>query len=138
MQTEIQNKHDHSELDKSSRTWIAKFREAGYGLFYGMSTEKTFRFQVPAAFACIALSVYLKLPAVEWCLVLLSIGIVLTAEMFNTAIEYLFHGLDEKTKETWNPCLILASGGVLMTGIFALSVGAIIFGRRLLELVPAN
>ena len=63
----------------------------------------------------------------EWCFCILSIFLVLAAEAFNSAIEYLtdlvspeYHVLAGKTKDA-------AAGGVLLTSIGAAIVGTIIF-----------
>ena len=46
----------------------------------------------------VAFAVALECSLVEWCLILLCIGGVITAELFNSALETLFHGLDEATR----------------------------------------
>ncbi|QVL32194.1 diacylglycerol kinase [Telmatocola sphagniphila] len=119
---------------KRPRTWWNKFREAVTGMLYGFRHEKSFRFQVPTATACVLLGIYLKLESWEWCAVTLSIGLVLTAEMVNTAIEAVFHGLEEETRSRWNPCLDIAAGAVLVAGIAAITIGIIIFGKHLSNL----
>lgn len=63
----------------------------------------------------------------EWCLLAGCIGLVFTAEIFNTAIETLtnlvspeWHNLAGKTKD-------LAAGAVLAASITAAIVGSIVF-----------
>jgi diacylglycerol kinase len=77
--------------------------------------------------------VALDLEVVEWCLLILCIGGVLTAELFNSAIEMLFKGLDEAARSRWYHCLDIAAGAVLVASITALFVGAIIFIYRLMR-----
>jgi diacylglycerol kinase len=72
---------------------------------------------------------------VEWCLILLCVGGVFTAELFNSAIETLFHGLDPATKGRWNGCLDIAAGAVLTASAFAALVGVLVFGNRVGELM---
>jgi diacylglycerol kinase (ATP) len=71
---------------------------------------------------------YFNLQRVEWCLIVLSVVSVWTAEALNTALEFLadvaspeFHPLIEKAKD-------VAAGAVLITCIGAVMVGALIFG----------
>ncbi|MCE9530434.1 MAG: diacylglycerol kinase [Planctomycetes bacterium] len=54
-------------------------------------------------FAAIALTAAIALDCslVEWCLLILSIGGVVAAELFNSAIEALFSGLDEAARARW-------------------------------------
>jgi diacylglycerol kinase len=75
-----------------------------------------------AVAACVALDCRL----VEWCLVLLCIGGVFTAELLNSAIETLFHGLDADTRSRWNGSLDVAAGAVLVATLFAAAVGGIV------------
>ena len=51
------------------------------------------------------------------------IGLVLTAELFNSAVETLFRGLDEPTRERAWPALDIAAGAVLLASVFAAAVG---------------
>jgi diacylglycerol kinase (ATP) len=53
--------------------------------------EASFRFQSLMALAVAALLIILRPPAVWWALLLLNCGLVLAAELFNTALE---HALD--------------------------------------------
>lgn len=71
----------------------------------------------------------------EWCLLLLSIGFVLTVELLNSAIETLFRGLDPMTRERSWQALDIAAGAVLMASLFASLVGLLVFGNRIAELL---
>ena len=53
--------------------------------------EASFRFQSLMALAVVALLIALRPPAIWWALLLLNCGLVLAAELFNTALE---HALD--------------------------------------------
>jgi diacylglycerol kinase len=56
---------------------------------------------------------------------------VLTAELFNSAVETLFRGLDEATKaRTWRS-LDISAGAVLMASVIAAVVGSAVFISRL-------
>jgi diacylglycerol kinase len=66
---------------------------------------------------------------------LLCIGVVLTAELFNSAIETLHRGLDAETRErTWK-ALDIAAGAVLMASLTAMVVGLLVFGKRVAQLL---
>jgi diacylglycerol kinase (ATP) len=84
-----------------------------------------------AVAACVALDCRL----VEWCLILLCIGGVFTAELFNSAIETLFHGLDAEMGSRWDGSLDIAAGAVLVASLFAAAVGGIVFVNRFGELM---
>ena len=58
-------------------------------------------------------------------------GYVLTAELFNSAIETLFRGLDETTRERSWQALDISAGAVLLASLTASLVGGLIFLKRL-------
>ena len=59
---------------------------------------------------------------------------VFTAELLNSTVETLFHGLPADAKSPNNRCLDIAAGAVLVASGTAAVVGALIFGHRLLVL----
>jgi len=113
------------------RRWREKFREAIRGIKLGIRGHSSFSVHFFAAAVAIAACIALKCSAIEWAIILLCIGGVITAELFNSAIETLFHGLDPETKSQWNGCLDIAAGAVLTASLFAVLVGAIVFGNRI-------
>ena len=56
---------------------------------------------------------------------------MLTAELFNSALETLFRGLDEPTQERAWPALDIAAGAVLLASFVAVVVGMLIFLPKL-------
>ncbi|MFO0964488.1 MAG: diacylglycerol kinase [Gemmataceae bacterium] len=119
---------------KRRRPWGDKFRDALRGLKLGIRGHSSFAvhffFAVLVTIAGIALGCGVE----EWCLLVLAIGMVLTAELFNSAIETLFRGLDPDTKERSWPALDIAAGAVLMASFTAIIIGAAVFIRRVLAL----
>lgn len=83
----------------------------------------------------VALAAALRVSAVEWCLLVGAIAVVLAAEIFNSAVESLARALGP----AWNPrvrdALDMASAAVLVAACGAAVVGLIVFGSRLLTLV---
>jgi diacylglycerol kinase len=93
-------------------------------------------FFVQFLFAALALAaaVALDCSLTEWCILIFCIGGVLTAELFNSAIETLFRGLDESARNRWYHCLDISAGAVLVASLTAFVVGALIFLSRLARL----
>jgi diacylglycerol kinase len=122
------------EPTKRRRPWRDKFREAARGVKLGVRGHSSF--SVHAFFAALALAAaaVLGFDAAEWCVVLLCVGGVMTAELVNSAIETLFRGLDDETKGRIVGCLDIAAGAVLVAGLTAAAVGTLVFGRKLLVL----
>jgi diacylglycerol kinase len=56
---------------------------------------------------------------------------VLTAELFNSAVETLFRHLDEPLRDRAYPALDIAAGAVLVASVAAAVVGVIVLGSNL-------
>ncbi|HKB02191.1 MAG TPA: diacylglycerol kinase [Gemmataceae bacterium] len=117
------------------RYWRDKFREAFRGIQLGVRGHSSFSVHFFCAAVAVAASVALNCRLWEWCLILLCIGAVFTAELFNSAIETLFHGLDPETRGRWNGGLDIAAGAVLTASLFSALTGAAVFGNRFGELM---
>ena len=116
---------------RSRRPWRDKFRVALRGLKLGIRGHSSFSVHFFFTALVIAAAIVLRCDLVRWCILLGCIGLVLTAELFNSAIETLFRGLDEQTKERTWPCLDIAAGAVLLASITAAVIGALVFLRQL-------
>jgi diacylglycerol kinase len=129
---------DRPPARKKPRRWREKFREAFRGMKRGVRGHSSFYVHFFFAALVVAAAIALDCGAVEWCLLLGCIGLVLTAELFNSAIETLFHGLDAESKGRIIGCLDIAAGAVLMASVTAAVVGSIVFVHRLkmLNLIP--
>ena len=115
---------------QTPRGWGIKFREAFRGIGIAVRTESSFRIHLPMAVAVIVVATLVKCEVVEWGLLILGIAMVLAAEVFNSSLEALFHGLDESSKNRMTGVLDRAAGAVLIVSLGAAAVGLIIFGRR--------
>jgi diacylglycerol kinase len=131
---ELQSRPEDFDTDvapRPKRRWRAKFGDALRGLKLGIRGHSSFFVHFFFSALVLAAAVVLRCELEQWCLLFLCIGLVLTAELFNSAVETLFRGLDEVTKEkTWR-CLDISAGAVLMASVFAVAVGVAVFLKRL-------
>ncbi len=118
-------------------SWSRKFVDALRGMLVCIRGQSSFFVHFFFAALVVVAAVFLDCTLVEWALLLLCIGFVLTAELFNSAIETLFHGLDEEVRERCWRCLDIAAGAVLLASVCAAIVGTIIFGRHIIKLLFA-
>src|SRR5437764_14665055 len=93
---------------KPPRSWGAKFGDAFRGLKLGVRGHSSFSVHFFFAALVIAAAIVFRCDGTEWCLLLGCIGLVLTAELFNSAVENLFRGLDADTKKRTYTCLDIA------------------------------
>ena len=103
------------------------FRAAFEGIKATYIREQNFKIHTVIAILVVLFGFLLKISYGEWLVCLVLIGLVLMAEFFNTAIEYVvdlaspnIHPLAKAAKDT-------ASAGVLMMAILAAIVGIVIF-----------
>ena len=64
-----------------------------------------------------------------------SLGLVLAAELLNTAVEMLFRGLPQAERDRVYPCLDVAAGGVLAASVCAAVAGLLILLPRFRSVV---
>lgn len=111
------------------------FIHAFDGIAYAFRTQVNMRFHVYVAIPVIALGFYFRLTGTEWAIIAIAIGLVLSSELFNTAIEKL---TDLATKEIHPLAKIAkdcAAGAVLIFAILAVVLGGIVFIPHILQLV---
>jgi diacylglycerol kinase len=119
---------------KKPRRWRDKFREAFRGVKLGVRGHSSFCVHFFFAALALAAALVFRCDWQDWCLIIGCIGLVFTAELFNSAIETLFHGLDAETKSRIHGCLDITAGAVLVAGLTAAVVGSLVFGRQILLL----
>ena len=113
------------------RSWARKFRDAFRGLKEGVRGQSSFFVHFFVAAVVVAAGVVLGVSLVEWCLLALCIAGVLTAEMFNSALESMAKAITGQSDPHLGNSLDIGSAAVLLASIGASMVGAIIFAHRL-------
>ncbi len=114
------------------KQWLLKsFKSAFEGIFYCAIHERNMKIHIGAALTAGFLSWWFALEKYEILLLLVIIEGVLVAEMINTVVETLvnmispdFHPLAKIAKD-------VAAGAVLITAVFSLVVGYILFFSKL-------
>ena len=101
---------DTPEPRRPRRSWAAKFATAFRGLKLGVRGHSSFSVHFFFAALVVAAAAVLQCDLAEWCILVACIGGVLTAELFNSAIETLFRGLDYETRERAWPALDISAG----------------------------
>ncbi|GIW78248.1 MAG: diacylglycerol kinase [Gemmatales bacterium] len=122
---------------KTPRRWKDKFGDAFRGLKLGVRGHSSFSVHFFFTALVVAMAVVFGCSAMEWCLLLGCIGIVITAELFNSALETIFRGLDEGTRPRVRNCLDIAAGAVLIASLTAALIGMIVFLNRLKQMLQA-
>ena len=105
------------------------------GLQYAYRNEQNLAFDVGMAVIVVILGFILQISVTEWALLTLTIGLVISCELINTAIEAVvdlvteeYHPLAKVAKDT-------SAAAVFIFAIVAIIVGLIIFGPKLIALL---
>ena len=111
------------------KSFLRSFTYAAAGVRECVKNERNFRFHIAAAVFVTAFSLFYELTKVEYILLALTFSSVISAELINTAVEAAvdlcspeYHKLAKLAKDT-------AAGAVLVTAIFAVVVGILLFGE---------
>lgn len=110
------------------------FRYAFSGIYTLIKNEHNARIHLCVTIGVLFSGFFFELSAAEWINFIFAIGLVFSAEAFNSAIEYLsdlvspeYHPLVKKAKD-------VAAAAVLLTAIAAALIGLIIFVPKILSL----
>ncbi len=110
---------------------IRSFRPALAGLLWALKTQRNLQVHAVAAVLAVVLGLWLDIAAREWCMVILAAGLVLTAELLNTALEVLADRVTQEREESIRHVKDVAAAAVLLAALAALVVGLLIFLPKL-------
>ncbi|GGJ83332.1 diacylglycerol kinase [Lentibacillus kapialis] len=103
------------------------FSHAWDGLKAVVRTEMNFRIHLITAFLVMLAGLFFRLTAVEWIMIFFAIGLVLIAEMLNTAIEKTLDYLKPDLHPQAKLIKDLSAGAVLISALVATVVGLLVF-----------
>ena len=116
------------------KRFFNSFKYAFAGLKTVFKTEQNFLFDFIFGILTIIIGFLLKLSTIEFIVVILAIGLVLSLELINTAIEYTvdmampeIHPLAKSAKD-------ISAAGVLIGAFIALVIGIIIYIPKIIDL----
>lgn len=119
----------------SFRQRLRSFRYAFRGISFMIKTQHNFWIHLVIAVLVIIAGFLFCISLPEWALIIFAIGLVLSAEAFNSAIEQL----TDLTSPDINPqagrVKDLAAGAVLLTAMAAALIGLLIFVPKIIAIL---
>lgn len=103
-----------------------------------VSTQANALIHLAATLLVILLGLLLRINALEWALLAISVGTVWTAEAFNTALEFLVDLVHPARHPLAGHIKDLAAAAVLLTSIMAFIVGIAVFAPKIWLLLTIN
>lgn len=110
------------------------FLNAFRGINSAIITQPNLRIHFIIATLVILASVYLQVSIFHILVLLLTISLVIVAEMINSAIEFLADAVTLEHNEFIKQAKDISAGAVLLSAIFAALIGLIIFVPKLITL----
>lgn len=129
--------HDQAITETRDRPWLQKFADAARGVKVAIGAEVSFYVHLLVTALVVIVGITLSLPKLSWCVLAICITGVLTAELFNTAIERLAKAITAETNPHIRDALDMASGAVLVAAIGAAAIGLVVLGVPLWKLLTS-
>lgn len=111
---------------------IESFRHAFAGLAHALRTQRNARIHVLVAVAVIVLGAALGLESIKLAMLVLTIGFVFAAELFNTVVEAMIDLVTEEYHPLAKTAKDVAAGAVLIAATTAVIVGVLLLGPPLM------
>lgn len=125
---------DERKNIKGIKKFLNSFTYPIKGLKYAYRNEQNLAFDSFMAIFVIVMGIIFKISVVEWAFLIFTVGLVISAELFNTAIEAVvdlvteeYHPLAKVAKDT-------SAAAVFILAIVAVIVGIIIFLPKVISL----
>lgn len=112
---------------------VPNFLHAIRGISYVFKTEQNARIHLIIALVVIILGILFNISHTEWLLVVLCIGMVITAEIINTAIERLVDIVSPQFNKKAGKVKDIAAGSVLLSVLAAVIIGLMIYIPYIIE-----
>lgn len=117
---------------------LNSFPYAFQGVLHAFITQVNFRFHVTAGVIALILSFIFKINSLELLFVFSAIFFVLTAELFNTAVETVVDLYTRDYNYMAQTAKNIAAGAVLTAALYSLVVGVIVFIPKIFVLLRFN
>ncbi|EKD90348.1 MAG: diacylglycerol kinase [uncultured bacterium] len=106
---------------------VLSFKYAIEGIWTALKDQPNFVFHILATIVVILFGWFFQISTLEWIILTLTIGIVISIELTNTAIEEVVNSFTDEIHPSAKKAKDVAAGAVLVVSIMAVIVGLLIF-----------
>lgn len=106
---------------------INSFKYAMNGIIKTIQLEKNLQIHITIMFCVIILGLIVKLPTLEWIICFILFGLVISGEIFNTALEKTLDYINTDYDDNIKFIKDASAGAVLVLAISSTIIGLIIF-----------
>lgn len=119
----------------SVKKGIRSFGCAFRGIFYAFKKETHLKIHILIALIVCVSGFILKITANEWLVCLFCIGLVVSMELVNTAIEKIVDFISPEHNDIAGKIKDITAGAVLVCVISSVVIGIVIFAPKLFEII---
>lgn len=120
---------------KKTKRLINSFKYAISGIITSFRTERNMKIHILVMILVIIAGIVFKLSLLDWIILVIMFGLVISAELFNTAIETTIDMITKEKNEKAKIAKDVAAGAVLVLAIASVIVGLIIFIPKILDFI---
>lgn len=121
------------EIKTETKKIVNSFKYAIRGIITGFKEERNMKIHILAVVIVVILGIVLKISKTEWIICLILFGAVISAELFNTAIETVVDIAMPEINEKARIAKDVSAGAVLIQAIISAIIGIIIFAPKILS-----
>ena len=114
-------------MDNKNKKIFNSFKYAFNGIYLSFKQERNMKIHALAMIFVIIFGIILKIKTIEWIICIILFGIVISAELFNTAIETIVDMVMPEINEKAKIAKDVSAGAVLINAIASAIIGGIIF-----------
>ena len=109
------------------------FKNARKGFRLVLKSEMNIRIHIVIAFLVMIFAYLLEFSALEFCIALFAITLVIVSEMLNTAIEFTLDSIyHNRYSRMVGMAKDISAGAVMFATIISIAIGVILFGKHFL------
>ena len=122
-------------MKAKTKKLINSFKYAFTGMATSFKTEQNMKIHILVMILVIIAGIVLKISSLDWIILVIMFGLVISAELFNTAIETVVDMITKEKNEKAKIAKDVAAGAVLVLAIASVIVGLIIFIPKILDFI---
>lgn len=124
-------------MENNDSYFIKRLKSFGYafkGIYKLFRYEANAQIHLLAVFVVVSAGLFLNISTLEWCIIVLTMSVVIAAEGFNSSIEKLVDSIYKEQNPTAGTIKDIAAGAVLICAIAAVIIACLIFIPYIIKL----
>lgn len=118
---------DYTKIMEAKKYHVISFKYAFQGVVAALKQEPNLKFHFLAGVVAILISFFLQISLMEWVIIIILIGLVISLELTNTAIEAVVDRFTDQNHPGAKLAKDISAGAVLVAAATAAIVGALIW-----------